>query len=103
MVYKVVVSSSAKNDMLEIGEYIAVELLAPNAAGNHLDAFETQIADLNYMPKRFALVFDERLAQMGIRSVDVKNYTLFYHVDDGTETVTIISVMYSRRDWMNLL
>ena len=103
MVYKVVVSSRAKNDMLEIGEYIAVELLAPDAAGNHLNAFETQIADLNHMPKRYALVSDERLAQMGIRSVDVKNYTLFYYVNDEAETVTVISVMYSRRDWANLL
>jgi len=101
--YKVVVTNRAKNDMLEIGKYIAVELLAPDAAVNHIDAFETQMADLIYMPKRFALVSDERLAQLGIRSVDVKNYTLFYHVDDGAETVTVISVMYSRRDWANLM
>ena len=46
---------------------------------------------------------DERLAQEGVRSFPVKNYTIFYVVDEQIQIVTIISVMYSKRNWANLL
>jgi len=103
MVYKVSTSHRAQNDMLEIGKYIATQLHAPESASKLLDDMENEIADLNTMPKRFALVSDERLAQMGIRSVPVKNYSIFYTVDEQEESVIIISVMYSKRNWANLL
>jgi len=97
------VTSRAKNDIYEIGRYITTELLAPEAADNLLNDLERQIADLQYMPNRFALVSAKRLAELGIRSVPIKNYTVFYTVDEKAGAVTIISVMYGRRDWVNLL
>ena len=103
MAYNVITSSRAKMDMLEIAKYIATELYAPEAANNLLDDFENQMADLTHMPKKFTLVSDERLARLGIRSVPVKNYIIFYVVSEHVSTVTIISVMYCRRDWANLL
>jgi toxin ParE1/3/4 len=103
MEYKVTTSHRAKRNMTYIGKYIATQLHAPETAREYLDNFKSQIAELNHMPKRFALVSDERLAKMGMRSVQVKNYSIFYIVDEQTKTVTVISVMYSRRDWVNLL
>jgi plasmid stabilization system protein ParE len=55
------------------------------------------------MPKKFALVLDDELAKRGYRSVSVKNYIIFYTINEKTETVNIISVMYNRREWTNLL
>jgi len=68
-----------------------------------LIALNKEMNSLDTMPKRFALVSDDRLAQMGIRSVPVKNYSIFYTVDEQENSVTIISVMYSKRNWANLL
>ncbi len=55
------------------------------------------------MPLINALVNDHRLAQMGIRSIYVDNYIVFYIVVKETKTVTIIRVLYGRRNWQNVL
>jgi len=103
MEYKVTTSRRAKRNIADIGKYIATQLHAPETAREYLDNFKNQIAELNHMPKRFALVSDERLAKMGLRSAQVKNYSIFYIVEEQTQAVTVISVMYNRRDWVNLL
>jgi len=76
MVYNVKTTRRAENDIYEIGEYIATELHAPESAGKLVDDIESQISDLNHMPKRFALVSNEKLASRGLRSIPVKNYLM---------------------------
>ena len=103
MMYKVVPSERARKDILDIIGYITSELDSPEAARKLLIALYKEMNSLDTMPKRFAFVSDERLAQMGIRSIPVKNYIIFYTVDEQKKSVTIIRVMYSKRDWANLL
>jgi len=89
--------------MEAIIQYITDELHDPQAATNLLNAIEAQISDLSKMPKRFALVSDKKLASRGLRLIPVKNYLIFYVVNEQTKTVSIVSVIYSKRDWINLL
>ena len=103
MEYNVIISSRAKQDISKIGKYIAIELYSPVAARKLMNEIENQITNLSHMPKRFALVSDERLALLDIRSVPVKNYNIFYIVSEHTAAVTIISIIYHKRDWTNLL
>lgn len=55
------------------------------------------------MPFPHALVKDNRLCQLGIRQVIVDNYIIFYVIREKKKLVTIIRILYSRRDWINLL
>ena len=103
MEYNVVVARRAKIDMSEINAYITDELCNPEAALKLLDEIYDQAISLKIMPKRFALVSDERLALLGIRSIPVKNYLVFYTVDDTTRVVNVVRVLCFRRDWANLL
>jgi len=103
MMYQVVISDVAEIDMIAIGLYIAEELYSPEAADNLLDEIDKQILSLEQMPKKFALVSDERLAQQGVRLIPVKNYLVFYFVDDFSRTVTITRILYGKRDWVHLL
>ena len=98
MMYKVAPSGRARKDILDITEYITSELDSPEAARKLLTALNKEMDSLNTMPKRFALVTDERLAAKGIRSIPVKNYIIFYVVDEQSKTVNIASVMYNKRD-----
>lgn len=88
---------------MEITEYITVNLDSHEAARKLLISLNKQMNSLDTMPKRFALVSNEKLAKKGIRSIPVKNYLIFYVVDEQSKTVNIVSVMYSKRDWLNLL
>jgi toxin ParE1/3/4 len=103
MNYKIRTLRKAKRNLEGIIRYITEKLHDPQAATSLLNAIEKEITSLDTMPKRHALVSDKRLAKQGIRQIPVKNYTIFYAVNDQTSTVNIISVMYSKRDWANVL
>jgi len=103
MTYQVIISDVAEMDIVDTGLYISEELSAPDAADNLLDEIDQQILSLEQMPKRFALVSDERLAQQGIRLIPVRNYLILYFVEDYSKTVTIARVLYGKRNWLHLL
>jgi toxin ParE1/3/4 len=101
MIYKIILSEAAEWDMAEIHQYISDELFSPEAADKLLDEFERNILDLEHMPKKYALVPNEKLARKGIRFIPVKNYIIFYFADE--KSVTIVRVIYGRRDWRNIV
>jgi addiction module RelE/StbE family toxin len=103
MIYKVITTKRAIADMVKIHLYIANELHAPQAADNLINDIEQQIIELKQMPKKYALVLDERLARQGIRKIPVNNHLVFYQVDELTQTVTVVRVLYGSRDWINSL
>jgi len=49
------------------------------------------------------LVHDEFLASLGIRSIRVKNYLIFYNIEEDNKYINAISFMYNKRDWINIL
>ena len=49
------------------------------------------------------LVNDKLLAVLGIRSIKINNYLLFYSIEEDNNIVNVITFMYSKRDWINIL
>jgi toxin ParE1/3/4 len=103
MTYRVIPSIQAEKDILAIVEYILHESNCTETTQKILNTLNKQIKSLDTMPKRFALVADERLAQKGFRLMPVKNYIIFYVVEEQSKTVNIVSVLHNKRDWINLL
>ena len=101
--YSVEVSDPAKQDMLDIARYISAELSAPASATETVDAFGEGMKSLDENPKRQPLVRDERLAAKGYRVLPVKNYCIFYKVDEQARVVDVVRILYNRRDWVNLI
>ena len=103
MIYHVIISEAAEMDMKEIAGYISDELNSPQAALDLMYEIQRQILELRQMPKRFALVTNDELANRGIHLIPIKNYLVFYVVDEQTKTVNIVRIIYGRRDWISLL
>jgi toxin ParE1/3/4 len=101
--YEVHWTSLAKEDLVSVIAYISDVLKAPVAAENLLDDIERETAVLAENPYLFSLSHDEYIAHRGIRHLMVKNYFLFYTVKEDVKTITIIRMMYARRDWIQLL
>ena len=101
--YNVQHTQSAENDLLDILRYIAVELNEPSTALRLVDSIDATIETLTTMPHGCRLVDDERLASMGFRKLNIKNYIAFFTIDEITETVNIERILYARRDWLNIL
>jgi len=101
--YRVDVSEPAENDLKDIVRYITSQLSAPISALSMIELFEEAMAGLSDMPQRHTFVADERLAQMGYRKLPLKNYVVFYSIDEGNKVVDIERILYGRRDWLRIL
>ncbi len=101
--YRVDISESAENDILDIVRYIASQLSAPLSALKMIELLEGQMASLSDLPQSHPLVADERLAQMGYRKMPVKNYVIFFSIDEKNKVVDIERILYGRRDWVRIL
>ncbi|MGI6587267.1 MAG: type II toxin-antitoxin system RelE/ParE family toxin [Peptococcia bacterium] len=101
--YRADVSEPAENDLRDIVSYIYAQLSAPMTALKMMNILEDAIASLADMPQKCSLVTDERLASMGYRKLVVKNYIIFFTIDEQSKTVDIERILYARRDWLWIL
>ena len=101
--WRVDVSDPAKGDLRGIYQYIAHVLIEPVTARKQTGRIRTAIRKLDQMPERFPLYDREPWASRGMRRMDVDNYSVFYIPDGKTNIVTVIRIMYARRDIPNLL
>ena len=101
--YSLNITDIAEEDILNTVKYIADVLKAPIAANNLLDEIERHEKILENTPNIYPFVPDENLAQKGLKFTRIKNYLMFYTIDENEKSVTVIRYLYSRRDWKNIL
>ena len=102
-VYSVDLSKPAENDLRDIVRYISAQLSEPVTALNMLRTIQTAITKLETTALSHPLVRDERLAALGYRPLVIKNYIAFYIVNEKEKSVCIDRILFSRRDWQNIL
>jgi plasmid stabilization system protein ParE len=95
--YKLIILSEAQKDIRDIVLYIARELTAPQAAFNLQADFEKVIKSLAERPKRIKTVNEQPWKDAGIRKIRVKNYYIYFLVDDDEMAVKVIAVIYIGR------
>ena len=103
MNYSLNITDVAEDDILSTVKYISKALKNPIAANNLLDEIEKLQAVLEITPNIYSFVSDENLAKKGLKYVKIKNYLLFYTVDEDNKIVNVIRFLYGRRDWNNIL
>ena len=96
--YDLIILPEAELDIRNIVMYIAIELAAPQAALNLQRIIEKEIRSLSYMPDRIRLVDEQPWRAAGIRRTRVKNYFIYFFIDENRMTVYINAVIYSGRD-----
>ena len=102
-VYTIRIMKAAQTDIRETHKYIANDLQNPVAAVRRIKDIEESIRSLMKMPSRFPLVPDKYLASKGIRMIVVKNHIIFFAVRNEIKAISILRVLYARRDWMRIL
>ena len=101
--YRVDLSEPAENDLVAIVRHIASQLNSPISALTLMELLEKQMASLSNLPQRYPLVADERLSQLGYRKLPVRNYVVFFSIDEKNKVIDIERILYGRRDWMQIL
>ena len=103
MEYEARITLQAQAHLREIRDYIAQKLLAPEAAKSTVQRLGTVMASLSQMPKRVPLVEEESWRSEGIRVRAVRNFLIYFWVNEVKKTVQIIAVIYARRDQTSVL
>ncbi len=103
MNYTLRIMKPAQTDLREIYRYIAVDLRNPVAASRRITLIDEAIRSLKSKPDRFPCVMDSYLASKGFRKIVMKNHLIFFVIREKERTVSIMRVLYGRRDWLRLL
>jgi len=101
--YKFSFSKIIDDDIDSCYNYIKDKLEAPMAAENLMKELYEKLNHIKEKPYSRPLVQDKFLASFGIRSINVKRYILFYSIEEDENKINIITFMYSKRDWINIL
>lgn len=80
--YEVKVTMQALEQMGAIVHYISYDLMAPEAAENLLNDLKAALMKLSVLPKRHSLIDEEPWRSEGVRKIVVKNFLVYYWVDD---------------------
>ncbi|ADP39148.1 type II toxin-antitoxin system RelE/ParE family toxin [Gardnerella vaginalis] len=95
--YKVKVTRQAKEHLALIREYIATELKEPTVAKRVLELLKAEMMSLQTMPYRVKCIDEQPWGELGFRRIRVKNYYVYFCVDDSRKEVQILAVIYVRR------
>ena len=98
MIFDVSYSAEARQDLRDIYEYIAYELLVPETAARQAERIMKAARSLEQIPMRYRLYEGEPWHSQGLRVLPVDNYLVFYLSDETSATVSIICIMYGGRD-----
>lgn len=101
--YEIIVTSDAEADLYKIKDYIAETLQAPDVALNYIRVIRKQIEKLSYMADSIALEEREPWHSRGVRKIIAKNFYVYYRLDNMTNKVYILNVIYAKRDQFKVL
>lgn len=78
--------------------YISHTLLEPGIARRWSDYLEREIRSLKQHPARYPLTPEEPWHTYGVRKMIVKNFFVYYLIEEDKRQVAVTAVIYGRRD-----
>ena len=101
--YEIIYLPTARKQLEDIVDYIAVELAAPDAALDFIDEVDKAAKSLAEMPYRHPIYHTSFAVLEEVRWISVKNYNVFYKVFEEDKTVEIRRLLHQLQDSENRL
>ena len=98
-----VLTETAEADVDEAFDYIANELVNPDAASAFADELEEKLEEVCNTPKAGRPVHNPYLKRDDVRRLLVKSFVVYYLVNEKEEKIVILRVVYNRRDQDKIL
>ena len=103
MAYKAVFTAHASIDLTNILNYISIDLSNHNAAKSLFEKIEESIKLIKEFPFSGQIYQSTFIQTNNIRYKQVGNYLLFYEIDEEKQIISIIRILYSKRNIEDLL
>ena len=101
--YKIELSLKSKDDLRKIVSYIKDKLVEPNIAKEYSKLIRAKIKSLEYSPERFALIDRDIVKHGNFRMMVIKNYIVFYRVNNNKKIVNVERIIYGGMDWKSII
>lgn len=101
--YQLLLTERAKDDIIDIGDYISYVLLQPDISKNFIKNLRNSISKLKKFPYKFPIIQDKILKEKGIRYMPYKNYYIFFEIVESMHVVIVLRIGYNKRNWMDIL
>lgn len=89
--------------MSDIAKYINKVLCNPIAAMNTIRRMVSAAEDLQAQPYSCPVYYPPRELPFEYRKLVVSNYIMFYRVDEQKKLITIVRVVYAKRNYSSML
>ena len=99
MIYKIIWSPNAKEELEGIHFYIKYYLKEKNIADKIVKNILNQVLNLQYSPERYSRILYNK--NRNIRRLLVKKYVIIYEVDNNTGQVFILHIFHSSQNYLN--
>ena len=99
--YNIEYSKEAKQDLIEIKQYIKYNLQEPETSQKLIYKIRKEINNLKHNPEIHVIIDDDLIQKIKIRKLIVDNYIIFYRIKSFS--IEIVRVIHGRRNWINLL
>jgi len=101
--YEIIITPGANEDLLDIRNYIAEVLMSPDTALSYIQAIRKEIGKLEKAAKMTSPVEEEPWHSRGVRRITAKNFYIYYRIDEDSDTVYVLNVIYNKRDQFKAL
>lgn len=101
--YEIIITPDSEADLYEIRDYIAYTLLVPETALEYVRSIRSGISKLSFAALSIAPVVQESWHSRGIRKITAKNFLVYYRIDETSNRVYILDVIYAKRDQIKVL
>jgi len=101
--YYVEITRHASEQLHEIVHYISHELGLPDTARKMISLLESKIFSLDTLPYRIKLTDEEPWHSKEVRKMTVKQYFVYFWIDEEEKKVFVFSVIYAHRDQVRQL
>ena len=101
--YEIIYLPTARKQLEDIVDYIAVELAVPDAALDFIEEVGKATKSLAEMPYRHPIYHTSFAVLEEVRWISVKNYNVFYKIFEEEKTVEIRRVLHQLQNAENRL
>ena len=101
--YRVRITRQAVRHLKAIRDYIIDEFHAPDTAKRMLRLLREKMASLSEMPGRIKTIDEQPWGDYGFRKVQVKNYYIYFWINEEEKKVQVIGVIYVKMDQVGQL
>ena len=101
--YKIRITRQARTHLQDIRDYIATTFIEPGTAKKMVQLLRSEIQSLSEMPQRIKTIDEEPWGSYGFRKIRVKNYYVYFWINEEKKQVQIIAVIYVKRDQIRQL